>query len=243
MKKSMENNKNVTLIYSKVIIPKFPLKMSPNSKLLREYKMKLGNLSEIQWEASIGLMLGDASLQTQNKEKTYRMKFEWGDKNKLYAEHIHSLFNEWILSPPHKKPRVNINGNIVISWGFQTFSHNAFNPLSKLFLFNKQKGIINNLIEKYLTPRGLAYWFMDDGGKLDYNKHSLNKGLVLNTHSFSKEEVKMMTFELSNKFNLITDMRLNKNKYIIIIKSESYENFINLTNSYIIPSMRYKLHT
>jgi len=84
---------------------------------------------------------------------------------------------------------------------------------------------------------------MDDGGKLDYNKHSLNKGLVLNTHSFSKEEVNIMTIQLNSKFNLITDMRLNKNKYIIIIKSESYENFINLTNSYIIPSMRYKLHT
>jgi hypothetical protein len=29
-----------------------------------------------QWEASIGLMLGDASLQTQNEGKTYRLKFE-----------------------------------------------------------------------------------------------------------------------------------------------------------------------
>ena len=41
-------------------------------------------LSEIQWEAAIGLMLGDASLQTQNKGKTYRIKFEWGDKKKDY---------------------------------------------------------------------------------------------------------------------------------------------------------------
>jgi hypothetical protein len=30
----------------------------------------------MQWEASIGLMLGDASLQTQNKGRTHRMKFE-----------------------------------------------------------------------------------------------------------------------------------------------------------------------
>jgi hypothetical protein len=80
---------------------------------------------------------------------------------------------------------------------------------------------------------------MDDGGKLDYNKNSKNKGLVLNTHSFSKEEVDKMSIELSNKFNLNTSVRLNKN--IIVIDSNSYKKFIALTYSYIIPSMRYKL--
>ena len=110
------------------------------------------------------------------------------------------------------------------------------------FLINKHKGVIEKLIEKYLTPIGLAYWFMDDGGKLDYNKHSRNQGLVLNTHSFTKKEVEMMSIELTNKFNLITDIRLNKNKHVIIIKSESYKSFMDLTNSYIIPSRRYKLH-
>jgi LAGLIDADG DNA endonuclease family len=118
--------------------------------------MTLNNLSKEQWKISIGLMLGDANLQTQNKGKTYRMKFEWGDKNKKYAEHVHSLNNEWILSPPHKKWRVNVNGNVVITWGFQTLSHKAFNPLRDLFLIKKHKGIINSLIEKYLSARGLA---------------------------------------------------------------------------------------
>ena len=234
------NDKNI--ISSKKIIYTFPLNMSPNSKMLKEYKMTLNSLSKEQWEISIGLMLGDASLQTQNNGKTYRMKFEWGDKNKKYAEHVHSLFNEWILSPSHKKSRVNVNGNIVITWGFQTLSHKAFNPLSDLFLIKKHKGIINNLIKKYLTARGLAYWFMDDGGKLDYNKKSKNKGLILNTQSFTLKEVKMMSIELSTKFHLSTDVRLNKNKNVIVIKSESYKIFKDLTNPYIIPSMRYKLH-
>ena len=83
---------------------------------------------------------------------------------------------------------------------------------------------------------------MDDGGKLDYNKKSKNEGLVLNTQSFTEKEVKMMSIELSNKFNLNTDVRLNKNKNVIVIKSESYKIFKDLTSPYIIPSMRYKLH-
>ena len=76
---------------------------SPNSKEFKEYKDSLTSLTAIQREASIGLILGDASLQTQNGDKTYRLKFEWGDKQKLYIDHIFDLFNEWVISPPHKK--------------------------------------------------------------------------------------------------------------------------------------------
>jgi hypothetical protein len=70
------------------------LGLGPNSMLLKQYKKSLVKLSEIQWEAAIGLMLGDASLQTQNKGKTYRIKFEWGDKKKVYLYHVFGLFDE-----------------------------------------------------------------------------------------------------------------------------------------------------
>ena len=33
---------------------------------------------------------------------------------------------------------------------------------------------------------------MDDGGKLDYSKNSKNKGVVLNTQSFTTKEVSAM---------------------------------------------------
>jgi len=236
----MENNQN-NIVFTDKVVAKPTSNKSPNSKSLRDYKMTFSKLSLIQWEASIGLMLGDASLQTQNKGRTYRMKFEWGDKNKIYAEHVHALFDEWVLSSPHEKSRLNINGNTVINWGFQTISHNAFNSLKDLFLINKHKGIADNLIKNHLTGRGLAYWFMDDGGKLDYNKNSSNKGLVLNTHSFTKEEVEIMSNDLRIKFNLNTSIRLNKNKYIIIINQDTFDKFAYLTDDFIIPSMRYKL--
>lgn len=216
-------------------------KIHPNSKLLREYKSTLRNLSNIQREIAIGLMLGDASLQSQNKGKTFRMKFEWGDKNKKYAEHIYKVFNEWILSPPYKKERINEVGNSVITWSFQTISHDAFNQLGDLFLTKGHKSVIINLIRDHLTERGLAYWFMDDGGKLDYNKNSKNQGLVLNTHNFSKKEVDIMSKELNIKFNLDTTLRLNKNKYIIVMNSTNFQKFLDLTYQFIIPSMRYKL--
>ena len=215
--------------------------LSPNSKLFKEYKNSLTSLSQIQKEASIGLMLGDASLQTQNNGKTFRLKFEWGDRQKAYVDHVYSLFDEWVLSDPHKKTRISPKGNIVVNWGFQTISHEAFNFLAELFLVEKKKTISHNLIRDHLTARGLAYWFMDDGGKLDYNKNSKSKSLVLNTQSFLSEEVENMAAELSIKFNLQCEVRSNKGKKIIVIKSMSYNNFLELTEHFIIKEMKYKL--
>jgi len=160
--------------------------LNPNSKELKELKAKLTNLSSKQMEIAVGLALGDISLNTQNKGNSYRIKFEWGDLNKDYAFHVYSLFSEWILSEPREQVRINKNGHEVKTWVFQTFSHKAFNPLAELFINSEgKKGISPNLIQDHLTPRGLAYWFMDDGGKLDYTTNE-GKGIVLNTQCFSE---------------------------------------------------------
>jgi len=78
-------------------------------------------------------------------------------------------------------------------------------------------------------------------GKLDYNKNSKNKSVVLNTQSFSDLEVEAMSNELIKKFNFNCEVRSNKGKKIIVIKSESYPLFRALVDPYIIPEMRYKL--
>lgn len=80
---------------------------------------------------------------------------------------------------------------------------------------------------------------MDDGGKLDYNKGSKNKAIVLNTQSFTESEVFLLKEELSNKFHLDCEIRNNKNKKIIVINS--YSKFMELTFEHIMPEMRYKL--
>jgi LAGLIDADG DNA endonuclease family len=134
----------------------------------------------------------------------------------IKTKHMHYmcllfLINGFYLSLI-KQSRISPKGNIVINWGFQTFSHEAFNFLADLFLKQKHTGISDNLILDHLTPRGLAYWYTDDGGKLDYNKNTQNKSVVLNTHSFTTFEVETMSEQLSSKFNLICEVRSNKGK-------------------------------
>lgn len=217
------------------------LGLGPNSNKIKKYKAQLTNLTSTQFDSAIGLILGDASLNTDNKGKTYRIKFEWGNRQKPYVDHVLTLFDEWIISSPHKKVRISPKGNTITNWGFQTFSHPAFNVLADLFLVNNVKMVPSLLIKNHLTARGLAYWFMDDGGKLDYNKNSKNKGIVLNTQSFTSSDVGIMCQELIEKFNLDCEIRLNKNKSVIIIKGNSYQLFLSLIDPYIIDEMRYKL--
>jgi len=88
---------------------------------------------------AIGLILGDASIQSKNGGKSYKIQFEWGDWNKAYALHVHNLFDQWVLSDPHKKVRISPKGNTIINRGFQTLSHDAFKPLANLFLKENKK--------------------------------------------------------------------------------------------------------
>jgi len=74
-------------------------------------------------------------------------------------DHIYSLFDEWVLAEPYLKARVHANGNLVITWGFQTISYEAFNISSELFLINNipKKDTSKEWIQNQLTNRGLAF--------------------------------------------------------------------------------------
>lgn len=115
------------------------INLNPNSREVRALKASLSHLSPVLMEIAIGIALGDGSIQTQNGGETYRMKFEWGDINKDYAHHVHSVFSDWILSEPREQIRINKYGNEVKTWAFQTFSHEAFNPLADLFINSEGK--------------------------------------------------------------------------------------------------------
>jgi hypothetical protein len=215
--------------------------MKPNSIVYRQYIANLPPLTPELKEILIGLLLGDVAIQTQNKGKTFRLKFEWSDKYKAYAFHVYNLFKPYILKEPQLRIRINKNGNEVHTWWFNTVSTEIFLPIAQLFLNDKFKKIITkDLILNHCGARSLAYWFMDDGGKLSYGKNQ-GKGIVLNTHSFTEQEVDNMIFNLKTKFHFNCWKKLNKGKYIIVISGHSYDKFFNLCSPFIISEMKHKL--
>lgn len=217
-------------------------KISPTTRgpALANYKKQLV-LTQRQREIGVGVILGDASLNTQDKRKSYRLKFEQGIHHLDYINHLHGEFDYFCLSEVTVKKRVNANDNLVETAAFQTLSHVSLNEFADLFLNDKGKKVIKpNLVRDHLTEIGLAYWFMDDGGKLDFTKNQ-GKAIVLHTQGFFEKEVSQLAKELEEKFALQSRATKNKGKFVVQISGHSYERFIELIDPHIIESMRYKL--
>ena len=204
------------------------------SNVIEAYKQKL-KLSETQRDVLVGLLLGDGCLETQNAGGTYRLKIEYSKKSEIYCRNIYEIFNEWVLTPPRIKIKTNgehRSENIA----FSTVSHGAFRFYAQQFYRNGKKSVPGQL-RKLLTPRGLAYWYMDDGSL----KSKESKGVILNTQGFERADVGKLIDVLNEKFELQAWERKQKDGFQIYISGQSYEDFVGLIDEWIFPSMRYKI--
>jgi hypothetical protein len=176
------------------------IKMRGLSKKLIEYKKNLPNLTPFQKEALIGLVLGDLNIKKQSPNSNVILRFEYTHKSTEYVNHLYTLFLPFFLSSPYLKERVSVSGNINTTWRFQTISYHEFDFLYTLFYpySDNKKHLPPLLIKNHLSPISLAYWFMDDGGKLDYTENE-GKGIVLNTQGFEEKEVRVACEELKEK--------------------------------------------
>ena len=204
------------------------------SQKVEGYKKGL-KLSQKQREVLIGLMLGDACLETQNKGRTYRLKVEQSEQHRKYVYHLYELFKEWVLTPPRGREVIS-RGCKSINLVFQTVSHGSFRFYAHQFYKDGRKQV-PKLIHRWLTPVSLAYWFMDDGSI----KSKESKGVILNTHAFYRSEIERLVRALESVFGLQAKERKQKHGYQIYISGHSYERFKELVEPYVIESMRYKL--
>jgi hypothetical protein len=199
------------------------------SRELEQKKSSL-KLTDLQRETLIGLLLGDAHLETQNRGRTYRVKFEYSASHQEYANHLYEIFQEWIFTPPQRKVD-DTHDNV---W-FQTVSHPSFRFYAHQFYDGKKKVVPKN-IHRLLTPRGISYWYMDDGSI----KSRESKGVIFNTQCYARSEIATLIATL-NLFNLECAKREQEEGLQIYISGASFETFRNIVDPYIIPSMRYKI--
>lgn len=204
------------------------------SKKVENLKKKL-KLNETQREIVIGLMLGDGHLETQNNGRTYRLKVEQSMKKKDYVFWLYEHFKNFVLTKPQTKEKTR-NGTGTKNIWFSTVSHGTFRFYAQQFYKNGKK-IVPPMVDKLLTPLGIAVWFMDDGSI----KSKCHKAKIINTQCFTKDEIMLLIKALENKFRMRTRIRKQKDGYQIYILSESMENFKQLVSKHILESMKYKL--
>lgn len=202
---------------------------------IEKYKINL-RLNAEQREILIGILLGDATLETQNKGRTYRIKVEHSVSQTAYTEHLYDIFKDWMLTQPKIRQVTLPNGKTYGKLVFSTLSHSAFRFYAHQF-YPRGKKVVPKLIERWLTPKAIAYWFMDDGSI----KSKESKGVIFNTQGYRKEDVARLAKALKSLFALEAKPRKQKEGYQIYVSGKSYEDFKNLISPYILPEMKYKI--
>lgn len=188
-------------------------------------------LTNEQLDILYGSLLGDMSIGINYKNA--RPSITHGTGQEEYFDYKCSFFKD-ILGNVCRTPRYDKRtGKYYERYSVRLLAHPLFTEMYNMCYPNRIKTVTQEWLDK-ITPRGLAFWFMDDG---------TNSG-VLATNSFSYEEVLLIKNWFKDKYNINTSINTHKVKsgvqYTIYILTDSRPTFYNLVKPYIIPSMEYK---
>lgn len=182
-------------------------------------------LTQIQKEIIFGSLLGDCNIHKHGN--SYEGRVNHSIKQLPYAEYMKFLLGD-ICSNMRFRNK-NLNNKIYQQCSFDIKNNFALKELYDLFYYKGKKDIPVDL--SLLTPRALAFWFMDDGSKS--SKHSIE----IATCSFSLEGLLRIQAFLEEKYNIKSIIRKDFRLYIC---TESSVKFKKLVLPYIHESMLYK---
>lgn len=205
----------------------------------KQYKENL-ELSEIQKETLIGVLLGDAYLRRPKPNHNTKLVFDQSNSlHKDYLLHLYEVFEPFTVSSPkvtNRKPDIR-TGKVYNSIKFSTLSLPCLNYYYELFYPNGKKIVPNN-IDELLTARSLAYLIIDDGGKSYYGQ------TIIHTRSYTKFEVELLQKAIWTNFGLTSRLEEKvKDQYILYIqvRQDVKKKLYNLVQPYMHSSMMYKL--
>jgi hypothetical protein len=194
-------------------------------------------------EIIIGLLLGDGHIQKRSVKGNSR--FIYGQSslrvNHLnYFNHVLEFFLPYISKDFKQKTRTfkdNRTNKRYSSVNFATLSLPCFNYYRNLFYDSNNLKFVPSDIANLLTPRGLAFWIMDDGS-------IQNKGIHLNTYGFNSSCVLNLKHTLENMFgknSLKCSIHKHKKGQRIYIWEESMVLLRNNISQYMHKDMLYKI--
>ena len=195
-------------------------------------------ITSLQREVLVGILLDDASLQTESNGKRYRLRISQSEQHKDYLFHLYDIFKSLTTSPPLQYEFMDARnpGKRYYRWTFATTQQACFRFYGQQF-YNGQAKKVPKLIHKWLKPRSIAYWYMDDGAQKWKGK---SLAVRFCTDNFTAKDVQLLAQILIQDYNLKASLEKKERRNRIYISSYSYETLKNLIFSYFIESMLYK---
>lgn len=213
------------------------------------------NLPDEIKEILIGILLGDAHMVRRSSTANSRLVYaQTAISHKEYFYYVLSFFFTFCTTdyiPQSRVVKDKRTNQIYSAICFTTMQLPCFNVFREMFYLSNIKIVPYNIYD-LLTPRGLAFWLMDDGSRHGYGMH-------IGVYAFSSADIDKLMFTLppgaratgkpslrgrwvQDKFNLRCSIHYNnENKPRIYIFKESMDTLISLVKPYFIKEMLYKL--
>lgn len=175
----------------------------------------------------LGTLLGDGCISySGTKLPRYRVGHSY--KQAEYVDLKYEMLKAYVRTGPK-----TYAGRTTTTYNFETTTSVMWLEYYNLCYSIGKKLVTKEWLDK-LTPEGLAYWYMDDGGLT-------SKSLRIATYSFGAEEMELLVSMLCG-FGINSKIVLIKNKYLgLHFDAENRNKFISIISPYIIPSMAYKI--
>ncbi len=192
-------------------------------------------ISSIQKDILIGTILGDAHLQ-KTGEKNSRLRLEHGANQKEYLFWKVKNLSPFFQGRPTYIERMHpLSGATYKYWRHQSQSGPYLGKLRKIFYRDGKKKIPEN-IEKFITPRSIAVWYMDDG--YYYNRDRCSYLYLGNVEKNDAENVKEA---LANKLKLLVKVLAKKKGFALYFPPQEAKKLKSLIEPFIIDLFKYKL--
>ena len=198
-------------------------------------KQRIGPHQEQVISILVGNLLGDGYMEKRNNAT--RMHIHMSSRNVEYINWLHIFFNEKGYCSTDKlklTKQIGKNNKIYFSCKFRTFSFSSLNFLYDCFYVEKKKKVPQE-IYNLLSPRALAIWVMDDGGKS-------GAGIKISTESFCLQDVIRLQTVIFEKYKITCTVQQHKSNYVIYFQKNQLSCLSKIVKPYMIPCMYYKLN-
>lgn len=189
--------------------------------------------------AIVGMVAGDAYLRKQKFCRSVSLRIKHAEKQREYLEHkrdiLQHLFKAWEI------PIKSINNSGYPGVQLETRTHPKLRAIYKWFYSDGKKRFSRRILN-YLTPVGIAIWYMDDGS-LSYKKRESQihgREVHLNTYC-SLEEARVIQEYFKEAWDVSWTVVQNKGLFRLRMGSHEARKFFTIIAPYVIPTMQYKI--
>ena len=196
-------------------------------------------ITEIQLNAIMGSLLGDASTR-QSGKTSKAITWNHGAKQHEYNLHKYSLLQEHAT----KEPWILPNPGYGDYWSKLNLKARKTYHLLYLMLYpamSTKKTVTKEYLSCITHPIALAWWYMDDG-----SADTRGLGGTISTNGFSEEENQLLVDWLKKKWGIVAHLQkvkhtsTGKEATCIRLTAAGYITLMELIEQYIPECMKYK---